>query len=79
MISNDYITGVEERVAQTLGGSRSLDYGDDRQPVVAIDFADGHREIMQVTREREPAGEADVRVIASSKADTLRLCIGKRS
>jgi hypothetical protein len=81
MIDADRLTALEILVSAVSGHRWRLDWTEHREPVIAVEFADGHAEQLRITREAAPAGTADVEFIANSRSDLERLvdCIRGRT
>jgi hypothetical protein len=73
MIPAAELAEIMARAHAASGSSWSLCRDEAGNPMVRIDFPDGHDELLRVTRERAPASAADVEFIAHAREDVRRL------
>lgn len=81
MIGAERLSALERLLSAVPGEHWRPDRNERDEPVIAVEFADGHVEQMRVTRETAPASSADVEFIAHCRGDLDRLvaCISGRA
>jgi hypothetical protein len=75
MSGDQFLEAVEARLSAVSGVRWEVVELDGGRLGVEVIFADGHRTVMQVTRDRTPASNVDVLFIGRSRSDIRRLLL----